>query len=124
MCIAQKKAMKDTLVPHIRRFILVFSPRKKELKLGALVVYNQLNALFGKYVTIDMIIHERYDVIPTFVDNKRSKLSLNKTVNAQVLENYFMNFEEQEFAIINIKGLIGKLSSNSRFYNTQELHIQ
>ncbi|CAL2037470.1 unnamed protein product [Caenorhabditis brenneri] len=97
-----------------------------EMETLSMIVYNQVKALFGNGVTFSLNIQDSalgYNSLPTFFNTKRSEMSLGTLLNAQVLENYFMNVQEQEYLSIAINGLSGYLSPNSKFYNTQELYI-
>ncbi|EGT52027.1 hypothetical protein CAEBREN_11104 [Caenorhabditis brenneri] len=110
----------------LRRYypsLIIYFRHISEMDTLAEIVYNQLKALFGNYVTFRPRIMGRDDSLPMFLNEKRSSMSFSGPVDAHFLENYFMNVQEQEYLSISFEGLNGNLSSNSKFYYTQELYI-
>ncbi|EGT52267.1 hypothetical protein CAEBREN_32689 [Caenorhabditis brenneri] len=113
---------KQQVLPHYPS--LVIYSRFPETDTIATIVDDQLSALFGNYVIFEMSINDRYNVLPTFLNVTRTTMVFREPVNAHVLDDYFMNVQEQKYLNITIKELIGNLSSNSKFYNTQKLEIK
>ncbi|CAL2037413.1 unnamed protein product [Caenorhabditis brenneri] len=110
----------------LRRYypsLIIYYRHISEMDTLAEIVYNQLKALFGNYVTFCPRNMGRHDSLPTFLNVKRSSMSFSGRVDAQVLENYFTNVQKQERLRISLEGLNGNLSSNSKFYNTRELWV-
>ncbi|EGT51978.1 hypothetical protein CAEBREN_17710 [Caenorhabditis brenneri] len=111
---------KEQLLPHHPSLVIYY--RLLEMDTIAAMVYNQLDVLFGSYATFSLNVQSRFDVIPTFL--KSSRMSFWGSLNANVLEDYFMNVQEQEYLHITIRGLIGDLSSNSRLYSITGLVME
>ncbi|CAL2037412.1 unnamed protein product [Caenorhabditis brenneri] len=105
-------------------FSLVIYSRFPITDVISTIVCYQLNALFGNYVTFEISINDRYNVLPTFLNVTRTTMVFREAVNAHVLEDYFMNVQEQEYFDITFNELVGNLSPISRLYSSKVLRIK
>ncbi|CAL2036241.1 unnamed protein product [Caenorhabditis brenneri] len=86
-------------------------------------IYNQIDSLFGKFVTYEFVSQDEMDYVPTFLDIKISLLRFTKNASSKCLEEYFGMVPEQELVTIFMNKLDGELDVNSKMFRTQELRI-